>query len=88
MAQPSTQFAVGDIVCMTAPAFRHLRVFGPRADHWQLVPGFTGIVREVIDHAAANGDLSERARQTFVMVEDVVGRIYNCRDHDLVQADC
>ena len=83
MAQPSTQFAVGDIVRMTDPAFRHLRAFGPRADHWQLVPGFTGIVREGIHH-----DATELTRRTFVMVEDVVGRIYNCRDHDLVQADC
>ena len=83
MAQPTTQFAAGDIVRMTPPAFRHLRVFGPRADHWQLVPGFTGIVREVIHH-----DATELTRRTFVMVEDVVGRVYNCRDHDLVQADC
>ena len=88
MAQPSTQFATGDIVRMTPPAFRQLQVFGPRADHWQLVPGFTGIVREVIHHAGANGDTSERFRRTFVMVEDVVGRVYNCRDHDLVQVDC
>ena len=88
MAQPNTQFAAGDIVSMTSPAFRHLQLFGPRADHWKLVPGFTGIVREVIHHAAANGDASELTRRTFVMVEDVVGRIYNCRDHDLVQADC
>jgi len=83
MAQPTTQFAAGDIVRMTPPAFRHLRVFGPRADHWQLVPGFTGIVREVIHH-----DVTELTRRTFVMVEDVVGRVYNCRDHDLVQTDC
>ena len=88
MAHPNTDFAVGDIVRMTPHAFRHLRVFGPRADHWQLVPGFTGIVREIIHHAAANGDLNERSRRTFVMVEDVVGRVYNCRDYDLVQADC
>jgi hypothetical protein len=83
MAHPNTQFAVGDIVRMTPAAFRHLRVFGPQADHWQLVPGFTGIVREVITHDAA-----ELTSRTFVMVEDVVGRIYNCRDHDLVQGDC
>ena len=87
MAQPNAQFAAGDIVRMTPRAFGQLQVFGPRAGHWQLVPGFTGIVREVIHHAAVNGDLSERTRQTFVMVEDVVGRIYNCRDHDLVQED-
>jgi len=79
MAQPNTQFVVGDIVRMTAPAFRHLRTFGPRADHWKLVPGFTGIVREVLQ--------DDQVRRTYIMVEDVVGRIYNCRDRDLVQAD-
>ena len=82
MVRPSTQFAAGDIVSMTPHAFRSLRVFGPRADHWKLVPGFTGIVREVIHH-----DATELTRRTFVMVEDVAGRIYNCRDHDLVQVD-
>ena len=82
MAQPNAQFAAGDIVRMTPRAFGQLQVFGPRAGHWQLVPGFTGIVRAVIHH-----DATELTRRTFVMVEDVAGRIYNCRDHDLVQED-
>ncbi len=88
MAQPNTQFAVGDIVRMTPPAFRHLRTFGPRADHWQLVPGFTGIVREVLPPCFDAPTRRGRHEGSHIMVEDVVGRIYNCRDRDLVQADC
>ena len=80
MAQTSAQFAVGDIVRMTPPAFRHLQRFGPRADHWKLVPGFTGIVREVLQ--------DDQVRRTYIMVEDVVGRIYSCRPTQLVQGDC
>jgi len=80
MAHPNTDFEVGDIVRMTAPAFRHLQRFGPRAEHWKLVPGFTGIVREVLQ-----GNLDHH---TYIMVEDVIGRIYNCRPTQLVQADC
>ncbi len=87
MTHPNTQFAVGDIVRMTPPAFRHLRTFGPRADHWKLVPGFTGIVREVLPPCFDAPTRRGRHEGVRIMVEDVVGRIYNCRDRDLVQAD-
>jgi len=87
MAHPNTDFAVGDIVRMTPPAFRHLRTFGPRADHWKLVPGFTGIVREVLPPCFDAPTRRGRHEGVRIMVEDVVGRIYNCRDRDLVQAD-
>ena len=80
MAHPNTDFEVGDIVRMTAPAFRHLQRFGPSAEHWKLAPCFTGIVREVLQDA--------KVRRTYIMVEDVVGRIYSCRPTQLVQADC
>jgi hypothetical protein len=88
MAHPNTDFAVGDIVRMTPAAFRHLRTFGPRADHWQLVPGFTGVVREVLPAGFDAPTRRGRHEGVHIMVEDVVGRIYNCRDRDLVQADC
>ena len=88
MARANTQFAVGDIVRMTPPAFRHLRTFGPRADHWKLVPGFTGIVREVLPPCFDAPTRRGRHEGVRIMVEDVVGRIYNCCDSDLVQADC
>ncbi len=88
MAHPNTDFAVGDIVRMTPPAFRHLRTFGPRADHWKLVPGFTGIVREVLPPCFDAPTRRGRHEGVRIMVEDVVGRIYNCCDRDLVQADC
>ena len=88
MARANTQFAVGDIVRMTPPAFRHLRTFGPRADPWQLVPGFTGIVREVLPPCFDAPTRRGRHEGVRIMVEDVVGRIYNCCDRDLVQADC
>ena len=88
MTHPNTQFAVGDIVRMTPPAFRHLRTFGPRADHWKLVPGFTGIVREVLPPCFDAPTRRGRHEGVRIMVEDVVGRIYNCCDRDLVQADC